>query len=269
LLPAPADNKPLEGKERTTKLQALANEAYAFHEDLVNTKGDFAELAKKHGATVGETKDFFSPDAVPAELEGSEQIGEAAFKLTKENPYTPHISLEKGTYVLQLLEIKPPEQRKFEDARKEVEDQMISAKADELAQAKAKEVRPKLAEAMKGGKSFADAAKELGLTVVVNPTAAATQRGPRGEFDQVITPAAAKLAPGEISEVVTAPSNDAALIVHVDYRSPIDEKQMDAAREGVAQQIEGTTRYLVFQNWLAERGRAAGLGKLFDRASGG
>ena len=265
LLPVPADGKPLEGKERTTQLQKLANDAYAFTQELETAKGNFAELAKKHNATVGETKDFFGPNNVPNELEGSDKVGTAAFALTKEKPFSPHISLQKGTYVLELMEIKAPEQRKFEDVRKELEDQIISAKADELARAKASEVKPKLDELIKGGKSFADAAKELGLAVQQMPAFGGNQRPAPGEFDSVIQPAAGKLAPGQITDVLVAPSNNAALIAHVDYRSAVEDKEIEEARPGTVASMQSRARYMLFPNWLAERSRAAGIDRLFAK----
>jgi parvulin-like peptidyl-prolyl isomerase len=236
-------------------------------QELEEKKGTFDELAKKHGATVAETKDFFSAANVPAEFEGSDKIATAAFALTKEKPHSPHISLQKGTYVLELLDIKAPEQRPFESARKEVEEQVISAKADELAKAKANEVRPKLEELMKGGKSFADAAKELGLKVEAHPAISEAKQSPPSEFDSVIKPAAAKLAPGQISEVLTAQTNSTALIVHVDYRSAVEDKEIEEAKAATEQQLQARSRYMLFQTWLAERGRAAGLDRLFGEGS--
>ena len=265
VLPPPPEGKPLDDKARNAELQKLASAAYTFRDELETTKGNFDELAKKHGGTVAETKEFFSSESVPAELEGSPEIGTAAFELTKEKPYSRHVILEKGTYVLQLQEIKAPEQRTFEDAKSELEKQIVSAKADELARAKATEMRTKLAEAIKGGKSFADAAKELGLNVKAEPafTGQAFQQTPPGEFGMAIRTAANKLAPGQISEVLASPNNDASLIVHVDYRSPVEDKDIEAARESTLRQLEARERYSVYNNWLAQRGQAAGLGKAF------
>jgi hypothetical protein len=260
-LPLPPDGKPLEDKVRNVELQKLAAAAYAFHQDLETTKGNFAELAKKHGGTVAETKEFFTSENVPQELEGAPEIAEAAFALTKERPHSPHIILQKGTYVLELMEIKAPEQKPFESVKVELEKQVTSAKADELARAKATEVRTKLAEAMKGGKTFADAAKELNLKVEPQPAFGASERAQPGEFGEAVRTAASKLAPGQISDVVASSNNDASLIVHVDYRSPVEEKEIEAALTGVQRQLEMRERYTVYNNWLAERSRAAGLDK--------
>ncbi len=202
---------------------------------------------------------------MPSELDGSDKVGTAAFALTKEKPYSPHISLQKGTYVLELMEIKAPEQRKFEDVRKELEDQIISAKADELARAKANEIKPKLDGLIKGGKSFADAAKELNLTVQQMPAFGGSQRSAPGEFDSVIQPAVSKLAPGQISDVLVAPSNNAALIAHVDYRSSVDDKEIEEARPATLAQMQSRAHYMLFPNWLAERSRAAGIDRLFAK----
>jgi peptidyl-prolyl cis-trans isomerase D len=264
-LPPPPDGKPLEEKVRNAELQKLAAAAYAFREELETTKGNFAELAKKHGGTVGETKEFFTSENVPAELEGSPEVAEAALALTKEKPHSPHLILKNGTYVLEFMETKAPEQRPFESVKAELEKQVTSAKADELARTKATETRTKLAEAMKGGKSFADAAKELNLKVEPQPAFGNAERAQPGEFGHAVLTAASKLAPGQISEVVPSSNNDAFLIVDVDYRSPVDEKEIDAARPMVERQLEARERYSAYNNWLAERGRAAGLDKAFPR----
>jgi peptidyl-prolyl cis-trans isomerase D len=267
LVPATADNKPLDTKERTAQLQKLADAAYAFTEELAKTKGNFAELAAKHGAKVEVTKEFFDADSAPDELEGSPEAAQAAFALTKENPVSAYIQLQKGIYVLELAEVKAPEPRKFEDVKGEIEGTLILAKAEELARNKANEVRGKLADSMKAGKTFADAAKELGLKVEQAPSFGGGQRSTPGEFGQVVSTAAAKLAPGEISEVVSSSTNNAALIVHVDYRSEVPDKEIADARPAMARQIEDGMppfrpgmRTIVFQNWLVERAEAAGLG---------
>ena len=270
----PADAKPLETKERNAQLEKLATMAYTFRDELEQKKGTFADLAKKHGANLAET-DFFSADSVPVELEGAPQIGQAAFSVTKDAPFSQHIMLQKGTYVLELLEIKAPEDRKFEEVKGELENQIVSSKAAEIAHEKAKETRGKLADLLKAGKTFADASKELGLKVDEHPAIGGFQRTPPGEFTESVRPAIEKLAPGEISEVVTDSASNTPLIVHVDYRSPLDEKDLAAAIPSTKKRIEDGfppfmpgMRFAVFQNWLAERARLAGIDKFLEASRG-
>ena len=74
--------RPVE-HDRTT--QQYDRSITALTERHERYQGNFAELAKKHGATVAETKEFFTPSTVPNELEGSDKIG-AALQATDLNP---------------------------------------------------------------------------------------------------------------------------------------------------------------------------------------
>src|SRR6185436_13263632 len=69
VIPDPADGKPLEEKVRTKMRQDLVNKAHNFRQELEKTNGNFEELAKKYGGTVGVTKEFFTADQTPPELE--------------------------------------------------------------------------------------------------------------------------------------------------------------------------------------------------------
>jgi peptidyl-prolyl cis-trans isomerase D len=256
--PKPGEAKPADESKRTEQLQQLANTAYDFASAIVQPGANFDELAKKAGATVGETAAFFGRDAGPAEIEGSVKAAEAAFELTKEKPYSRHISLLKGTYVLALKEIKPPEQLTLEQARKQIEEELLNEKTDTAMRAKAGELRGKLVEARKAGKSFADAAKSLGLTAEPFPAVSAMQPPPPGTpYSNVVPNAARKLAPGEISEVII--DKGAALIVHVDQRPVVDEKGMEEAKSQITAGLEGARMGIAFEAWLAERRAAAGL----------
>ena len=73
----------------------------------------------------------------------------------------------------------------------------------------------------------------------------------------MVPSATRKLAPGDISEVL--PTGNAALIVHVDYRSAGDEKGIEDAKKFIGSRIADYHSYLTFMGWLAERRQAAGL----------
>ena len=256
----PADGKPPEEPKRTEELQQLANAAYDFAASLVQPGANFDELAKAAGATLGETAEFFSEHAGPAEIEGSPQAAAAAFTLTKEKPYSTHISPEngKGTYVLMLKEIKPPEQQTIEQARKQLEAELLDEKTDTAMRARAEEIRGKLAEARKAGKSFYDAAQALGVKAEPFPPFSMMKPPPPDANHGGLIPMhARKLAPGEISEVIA--EDGVALVIHVDQRPAVDEKGMAEERARIAKMIEGGQMGMTFAAWLAERRQAAGL----------
>lgn len=252
------DGQPAEDPKRTERLQELANTAYDFAGLLLKPETNFDEAAKAAGATLGETAEFFSMDKGPVEMEGSLKVSEEAFKLTKEKPTSAHVSLKNGTYVLMLKDIQAPEQKPLEQARQQLEAELLNEKTDTAMRARAEEVRTKIAEARRAGKSLYEAAEALGLKPQPFPAFSAMQQPPPSEpYANIVQPAARKLAPGEISDVVVA--NGAALIVHVDQRPAVDEKGMDEARERIAKMIEGRRMGEAFEAWLAERRQAAGL----------
>jgi hypothetical protein len=254
----PEDKKPEDEAKKTEQLQKLANSAYDLATALAAPGANFDELAKNAGAAVGETAAFFSRDAGPPELEGSPIAADAAFALTKEKPYSAHISLNKGTYVLALKEVKAPQQVPFEEARKQLEKELLDEKTDTAMRTKAEEIRGKLIEARKGGKSFTDAAKTLGLTAEPFPAFSQMQPPPPGTpYASVVPGAARKLAPGEISDVLVTPGS--ALVVHVDQRPVVDEKGMEEAKARIVARIEGGRMQQAFEAWLTERRQLAGL----------
>ena len=256
--PKNPDGAPVEDVKRNEQLQQLANTAYDFAATLAKPDTKFDESAKSAGAVLGDTAEFFTIEKGPAEMEGSTKVSEEAFKLSKEKPYSAHISLKNGTYVLMLKDIQAPEQQTIEQARKQLEAELIEEKTDTAMRARAEEIRGKIAEARKAGKSFYEAAESLGVKAQPFPAFSAMQPPPPTEiYANVIQPAARKLAPGELSDVVVA--NGAAILVHVDQRPAVDEKGMDEARERIAKMIEGRRMGEAFGAWLAERRQAAGL----------
>ena len=158
------DGTPMEDEKRTEQLQQLANTAYDFAAALAKPETNFDESAKAAGATLGETAEFFTMEKGPAEIEGSTKVSEEAFKLTKEKPYSAHIALKNGTYVIFLKDIQAPEQQTLEQARKLLESELIEEKTDTAMRARAEELRGKIAEARKAGKSFYEAAGSLGVS---------------------------------------------------------------------------------------------------------
>ena len=263
-----AEQKDAEEKMKNAKLQKLADSAYDFaialqkpgatFDEVVKTANEAAMAGKQVAPTLGETAEFFSSDAAPAELEGSLAAADAAFALTKEKPYSAHIVLEKGTYVLALKEVQPPEMLPFDKVRKELEEELTGIKADAAMMEKANEICGQVAAARKNAKSFSEAADTLKLKAEAFPAYSGMKRVPPGSaYAQAVMTAAGKLAPGEISAVI--PAEGAALIVHVDQRPAVDEVGMKEATDEITQRLVGRRQMMAFHAWLADRREAAGL----------
>lgn len=263
LLPPLADGKPLEEDKRTEQLQKLADRAYEFRESL-NLKGaNFEELAKKAGAKVGVTAEFFDQNTGPKELEEKEAAAEAAFTLTKDAPYSAALNfangMEQGAYVLAYGEEKAPEQMTFEAVKARIETDLKSEKAGKDLQAKATEVRQKLEEAKKAGKSFYEAAETLGYKPVQFPEFGGNLPFPQNARNaREIVTAASKLAPGQLSDVL--PLADGSAIAHLDQRTAGEEKELDKPLlDRAARGIESQLHYYAFVEWISSRARAAGV----------
>ena len=284
LMPPAPDGKPLDAKARTEQLQPLVQKAYDLRQELAEPNANFEQLATKAGATLGETKEFFGAENPPAEIETSPTVAEAAFQLTKEKPYSNHLTLQKGAYVLMLADTKAPEQQTFETAKAQLETELLDAKADEAARKKATEMQAKIAEAQTAGKSFYQAAEALGLKAEPLSLFSANVR-PMGknEYADVIMQAASNLAPGKVSDVIN--SDKDALIVNVDRRFTFDAETLNTDNAKIAAEIEDDSdgsadlppqyraqlrRQLLrmglksrtFRIWLSDRSMAAGVGDL-------
>lgn len=287
LLPPPPDGKPLEAKVRTEQLQPLVDKAYELRQALAEPNAKFDETATKLRATLGETKEFFSAENPPAEIEGSPEVAAAAFKLTREAPYSNHLPLQKGAYVLMLADTKAPEPKTFEASKAQLENELLDAKADEATRKKATEIQAKIAEAQNAGKSFYEAAEALGLKAEPLPLFSTKVRPfGKNEYADEIMQTANKIAPGKVSEVVK--SDKDALIVNVDRRFSLDSETLGTDKTKVAEEIEEDTddsaklppqfraqfrnqarrmglKSRTFRIWLFDRSIAAGVGALENR----
>ena len=282
----PADPaKPLSPSENTKQLQACVNAAYdftqaikkgrKFDELIAEQQAKIAENAKTPDKkepflfSVAETEPF-GKDALPkpfaedASRDGNnrmEEIGEAIFALKKESPVSAHLIGKTGAYVAMLPEggIIEPKQKTLEEVKAALMAGIQVEKADEALRKKCEEVQKQIAEAVKAGKSFVEAATAAGLKAEALPAYSATKPAP-GALSSNIQQAAAKLAPGEVSEFV--PSTEGGLIVYVDSRPVFDETKPEVATEKakLTDQMNNFRSRLIFREWLKERRHAAGLG---------
>ena len=288
LMPPTPDGKPLDEKTRTEQLQLLVDKAYELRQALAEPNANFDELATKAGATLGETKEFFAKETPPAEIQGDATAANAVFQLTKEKPYSQHLTLKNGAYILMLADIKAPESKTFEAAKAQIETELLDAKADEATRKKAAEMQMKIAEAQNAGKSFYQAAEALGLKAEPLPMFSA-KVSPIGKnvYAEEIMQAAGKLAPGKVSEVI--PADKDALIVNVDRRFTFDAETLDTDKTKIAAEIENDSdesaslppqfraqlrgRYRLhmgiksrtFRIWFSDRCMAAGVGTLLKQ----
>ena len=258
LPPAAPDKPALAGKERVAALQKLADQASEFSLAMTEKDAKFDEVATKAQVKAEETPEF-EITAAPKELGSSSAVAQAAFKLTKEEPNSDVITAENGTgyYVVQLNEITPTTPMTFDDAKKQLTDELINERAQEALSLKAAEWRKKIDEAMKSGKSFADAAKEAGATP--EPFPAFSQADPKMDQPDAreVMMRSSDLTVAQLSDFV--PTQTGGLLIYVDKRLPVDESNFEKEQPMIAANIERMLQESAFQQWLKERRGLAGL----------
>ncbi|HSR37164.1 MAG TPA: SurA N-terminal domain-containing protein, partial [Desulfurivibrionaceae bacterium] len=197
----------------------------------------FEDLAKENGWEV-KTTELFARGTPPKELDvnlrSSSRGGKAVDELFRIEPTTDPLSKlsqpiaigENQWIVARLDAVEKSRPKTFDEAKDEARAQYIREKATEAMKTAANEALGKMKESMAAGKSFADAAKEAGISETrdfskvtrdYRPDPAAE---PRNLFEAV-----RYVDPGSFAEVIA--EDDRAFIVHVASREV--EKQQDAA----------------------------------------
>jgi hypothetical protein len=263
-------------EERRRKKREFDSKVDDFLYELEQKHGaGFEELAKAQGFEV-KTTELFTASNAPADLAvsliGSGKGGRAVdslFNIKKtDDPFSQiseALAVGEGQWLIARLDGEEPARVKtFEEARDQARVQYIKEKGAEALRKAADENAKKLKDALAASKSFADAAKELGLIVTpfTNVTAAARpdiETQPSGLFRAV-----SAADPGTVAEPVI--EGDRAFLVYVAKRevvkSPDSATRIDSMVESMSQQ----SGMIALQAWLAERAGAAKVERLYKQS---
>ena len=262
------EQKKLSGKQRIDVLQKLADTANDFTDALQAKGADFDAVVAKFKLTPKETGAFSqaSPDPL---LAGTPALAQSAFVLTKEAPNGDAIQASDGFYVEHLMKIEPARPLTLEEARPKIVEALKAERLQGLVAAKADAAAKQLREAMKGGKSVAEAAAQAGVktekipafALVDNPPGAAPAATPDPKKQtpdmQAIKEAVSEMSPGTASDLVPQP--DGGLLVILEKREPLNAAQFAASRPFLESRALRNQRQVVLYEWLRERRRSAGV----------
>lgn len=241
----------------------LADAVDSFLLEIEANEGkEFEQLAKDNGWEVV-TTELFPRTALPAALAINTRstskprpIGDLLFQLTKSadamTQFSDALPIADGAFlVARLDEAEEARPKTFEEAKDAVRTDYIATKAGEALKKDADEKAAKLREAIAAGKSFADAAKELGLEVKSHGPFKSTDKLD-GEADtSLLFQTASLVDPGALADPVMRP--DGALFVFVDKREIVKDPARD---ERINQSLSGLTsnqQRLAFSAWLEEK----------------
>ena len=252
----------------TARMDALKPNAYGAQDLLVQledqkSKTDFAAVAAAAKVSVQETAEIEESQTTGVSEASIPGFVEAAFKLTAQDPNsdvpleTPSTQYPDAYYDLHLAAIVPQRQLTLDESKTKIVAAIRDERARAALSAKAEEIRTKIAEALKGGHSFVDAAKDAGQTA--QDVAAFSGVEPlRGQPDgSQLSEATVELSKGELSKFVSTP--DGGLLVYVRGREPVDEKGFDLQKDRITAALRRQKAGIYFSEWLRDRREAANV----------
>ena len=252
------EQKKLVGKEKMDVLQPLANQAVAVLTDLLDNKDktDFAAAAARANVPVEETVDFersqfggFAEASIPG-------FTQAAFKLSKDDPDSDvPLQTPDAFYDLHLLTVTPPRPLTLEEARPKVVEAIKDERTRAALSARAEEIRTKVADALKAGRSFADAAKEAGQSAQEVPAYSKVDPARSTPDAAAIASTTQELGVGELSKFV--PTANGGLLAFVRSREGIDQAQFDQEKAIDQVRLEQQKAGFYFSDWLRVSREAA------------
>ena len=136
----------------------------------------------------------------------------------------------------------------IDEARPKIVTAIKAERASAALTAKAEEIRTKLNEALKGGRPFADAVKEVGQSAQDLPPFSLAEMGRNSPGLEEIAEVTTSLATGELSKFT--PDKDGGFLVYLRGREPIDEAKFDAAKSSFSAQMQARKSMLYFHEWL-------------------
>jgi hypothetical protein len=260
-------------RKKQVEIDAKVDE---FTFQLEEQKGaGFEDLAKANQWEV-KTTGLFSRSAPPKDLDVNLRSSSRGGKVVDElfrieattdplSKLSQPIAIGENQWLVARLDGEEKSRPKtFEEAKDEARAKYINEKAVEAMKAAANEAAAKIKTALAAGKSFADAAKEAGITEtrefskVTSDYRPDTATEPKNLFE-----AGRDVDPGSIAEVVS--EADRAFIIQVAKREV--EKQQNAAAK-IDAEVASSARQnemIAFMGWIADRVEAAKVEQLYKK----
>lgn len=242
--------------------------------NLEEQKGaGFEELAAKNNWQV-KTSDLFPRSKPPADLDvnlrSSSSGGKAVDELFRIEPTADPVSKlsqpiaigENQWLVARLDGEEKSRPKTYEEAKDEARAQYIAEKAAEAMKTAANEALEKIKSALAAGKSFAEAAKEAGISEtksfskVTSTYRPDTTSEPKNLFD-----ASRNVDPGNLAEAII--EADRAFLVHVAKREVVKTENADARLDSEVKSRASQNETLAFSSWMAARIEAAKVEQLY------
>jgi len=262
-------------RKAQTDLDKLVDD-FSFDLEQQNEKGaNFEELAKANHWEL-KTTEVFPHSKPPAELDikvrSSSRGGKVVDELFRIEPTSDPLSKfsqpiacgENQWVVARLDTVEKSRPKTYEEATTEARAQYIHDKGTEAMKAAANEAVTKIKEALAAGKSFADAAKDAGITEVkaftkVNSTYHPdTAAEPKNLFETT-----RNIDPGTLAEPVF--EADRAFILHVAKREVVKDPAAASRLDSEVSARSNENETIAFTGWITSRTEAAKVEQLYRK----
>jgi hypothetical protein len=268
--------KKLAGKERIDALQKVANRANEFVQAMLEKDAKFAEVAAKFNVPVVATGEFAATAPDPA-LGGNAQLAQYAFQLKQEEPVSDALQGADSFYVLHLLGSTPSRPLTLDEAKPKITEALTKEKLKQAIATRGNDVSRTIREAAKANTPFDKALAQMGLqaerippfSIIENPTptpAPATSPAPpkpdepkKPDIPDLasIKNSVRELNPGDASDFIPTPKGG--LVTVLETRDPGDPAGFETARTNFEKNYLQSKKMVVFDEWLHDRRKAAGL----------
>jgi hypothetical protein len=264
--------KKLTGKERVEALQKLANRANDFVQAALEKGTKFADAAAKFNVPVTASGEFTTAAPDP-KLPANTQLVQYAFQLKQEEPVSDAIQGPEGFYVLHLVGMTPSRPLTLDESKPKITEALNKERLKQLVSARAADVARTIREASKAGTPLDKALAQMGLqaervppfsileTPPPKPEPSASPKPEEKKPDVPDLPsiksAVRELNPGDASDFVSTQTGG--LVVVLESREPGDPAGFATAKAAFEKNYLQSKRMVVFDEWLHDRRRAAGL----------
>jgi hypothetical protein len=275
------EEKKLTGKERIDALQKLANRANDFVQAMLEKDAKFADVAAKFNVPVTATGEFTAAAPDP-KLPAKTQLAQYAFQLKQGEPVSDAIQTPDGFYILHLLGVTASRPLTLDEAKPKITEALTKERLKQLVAARAGEVTLKIREATKAGTPLDTALAQMSVqperippfSIIENPSPkpeVSPAQKPEEKKPDVpdlasIKSAVRELNPGDATDLVSTPTGG--LVAVLEARDPGDPAGFAEAKTSFEKNYLQSKRMVVFDEWLHDRRRAAGLQQAAPPAEG-
>ncbi|RYD38038.1 MAG: hypothetical protein EOP86_01935 [Verrucomicrobiaceae bacterium] len=252
-------------KAALTKADLISNALVA--EDRTQT---FEEIVKANGFEA-KTSEPFTRAAPPEDLKAQPNVvneiftADSSSSVARTVPFPASPPLQ-GYALFELIKVEAPAMLPLDQVKEKITEKLKATNLTTALKTAADTARTKILEGIKAGKSFADAAKEAGLTAVEIPPFSSKKR-PATDVKHalVITSQAATLNPGEVSEPQTV--EEGLLLVGVIKKELMKDPKMEEDKKSLATSntVSSDSPFStspLFEAWLNARRTAAAEAKV-------